>query len=217
MDFQVKDGQKFLFIGDSITDCGRRGESAPLGNGYVRIFKDMLLANFPERKVEFINKGIGGDTVFGLRQRWEDDVILCKPDWLSILIGINDVHRVMRKGLDWEKMDPAGYRALYDEVLKKTKEQLKCRIILIEPFYITVNKTDGWRGEVSRELRAYRKAVAELSKKYGTLMIKTQDIFDKQLKYRDSETFSPESVHLNQTGHTVMANALFNILKSDKS
>ncbi len=213
MDFSVKEGQKFLFIGDSITDCGRRGESAPLGNGYVRIFRDMLLASFPERNIEIINKGIGGDTIFGLRQRWEDDVIRYKPDWLSILIGINDVHRVMMKGIDWEKLDPAGYSALYEEVLVKTKEQINCRIILLEPFYVTVNKTDGWRKEVSEKLLPYRKAVAELSKKYNTLMIKTQDIFNNHLKYRDSETFSPECVHLNQTGHLIIANALFNILK----
>ncbi len=213
MDFQVKDGQKFVLIGDSITDCERRGESAPLGAGYVRIFRDMLVTNFPDRKVKLINKGIGGDTVVGLRQRWEDDVMYHKPDWLSILIGINDVHRFMIKGLDWEKLDAESYRACYDELLKKTKEKLSCGIILIEPFYITVNKTDGWRGEVSGRLSAYRKAVAELSKKYNTLMIKTQDIFDNHLKYRDSETFSPESVHLNQTGHLIIANALFNILK----
>ncbi|MBN1444568.1 MAG: SGNH/GDSL hydrolase family protein [Candidatus Omnitrophica bacterium] len=213
MDFQVKDGQKFLFIGDSITDCGRRVDAAPFGNGYVRIFRDLITANFPDRRIEFINKGIGGDTVVGLRQRWEDDVIYHKPDWLSILIGINDVHRFIMKGLDWEKLDAENYRACYDEILKKTKEKLSCGIILMEPFYITLNKTDYWRGEVTGRLAEYRKAVAELSKKYNTLMIKTQDIFNNHLKYRDSETFSPESVHLNQTGHLIIADALFNILK----
>jgi len=209
----LKDRQKILFIGDSITDCGRRGEFAPLGNGYVKLFRDLLIANYPERKIEIVNKGISGNTVLDLKDRWEDDVIYYKPDWLSILIGINDVHRVIRKADGWENFTVKNFTECYDGLLRETEEKLSCRIILIEPFYISVNKRKGLRGFVSKELTPYRKAVVDLSRKYNTLLVKLQDIFDRQLKYRDSETFCPEPVHPNQTGHLLIANAIFNILK----
>ncbi len=213
MDFMIKNGQKMVCIGDSITDCGRRGESAPLGIGYVKLFRDMVIANFPERNIQIINKGIGGNTILDLKWRWEDDVLYHKPDWLSILVGINDVHRVIRKGPFWEELDPAKFRGYYDEMLKEAKEKVGCKMVLIEPFFITVSKSDEFRVLVQKELKAYRKVVADLSRKYNTLLIKTQDIFDRQLQYRDSETFCAEPVHPNPTGHILIANALFNLLK----
>lgn len=213
MDFSIKKDQKMVCIGDSITDCGRRGELAPFGGGYVKLFRDMVIANFPERNIEIINKGIGGNTIIDLQQRWKDDVLYHKPDWLSILVGINDEHRVLRKGDMWENLTPGKFKEYYDEILEETKEKLSCRIVLLEPFYISVDKSDRWRGLVRKELVPYRKAVADLSRKYGTLLVKTQDIFDRQLKYSNSETFCGEPVHPNQTGHVVIASELFNVLK----
>jgi lysophospholipase L1-like esterase len=212
MDFLIKKNQKMVCIGDSITDCGRRGELAPLGGGYVKFFRDMLVANFPERKIDIINKGIGGNTILDLKRRWEDDVLYHKPDWLSILIGINDVHRVLSKGSMWEELDPAKFRMYYDELLKETKEKVHCKIVLLEPFYITVSETDEWRALVQKGLADYRRVVSDMSKKYNTLLIKTQDIFNQQLKYRESETFCNEPVHPNQTGHIIIASELFNLL-----
>ncbi|MCX8082409.1 MAG: SGNH/GDSL hydrolase family protein [bacterium] len=209
----IKDKQRILFIGDSITDCGRRGEFAPLGNGYVKFFNDILIAHYPERKIEIINKGISGNSVRDLQTRWEDDVIHNKPDWLSILIGINDINRALGKAVGWENFTIKDYIACYDNILKRTQEKLPCRIILLEPFYISVDKKEGWRGLVYKELALYRKAVADLSRKYNTILVKLQDMFDKQLKYRDSETFCPEPVHPNQTGHLLIANTIFNALK----
>jgi len=212
MDFKIKKGQKMVCIGDSITDCGRRGEFAPYGAGYVKFFRDMVVANFPERGIEIINKGIGGNTILDLQQRWKDDVIYHKPDWLSVLVGINDEHMFLRKGDMWENLAPEKFMGYYDEVLRETKEKLSCGIVLLEPFYITRDKSDRWRGLVQKELLPYRKAVADLSKKHKTLLVKTQDIYDRQLKYRDSETFCAEPVHPNPTGHILIANELFGIL-----
>jgi len=58
-DFPVLDGQLFLFQGDSITDAGRRGGAAPLGEGYASIFTQLMTAAYPDREVRYINKGIG--------------------------------------------------------------------------------------------------------------------------------------------------------------
>jgi len=92
----VKDGETIVFAGDSITDCGRRGEYAPLGNGYVHMFNCLILAKYPERRIRVVNVGIGGNTVLDLRNRWEDDVLSLEPDWVSVLIGINDLPHACR-------------------------------------------------------------------------------------------------------------------------
>ena len=88
----VESGQTILFIGDSITDCGRRGDAAPLGNGYVRFFSELVMAYYPERDIRYINTGIGGNRITNLKARWEEDALAHKPDWLSVKIGINDLH-----------------------------------------------------------------------------------------------------------------------------
>ena len=100
MAFWINDKETMLFIGDSITDCGRRAAEAPLGGGYVRSFTEIVTAQFPDQNIKYINKGIGGNRVTDLHNRWHDDVVYHKPDRLSIKIGINDLHSVLRKADD---------------------------------------------------------------------------------------------------------------------
>ena len=95
-DFWIEGGETMLFIGDSITDCGRRGADAPLGSGYVSLFAELATARHPERAIHYINKGIDGNKVSDLVERWREDVLFHEPDRLSIKIGINDLHSHLR-------------------------------------------------------------------------------------------------------------------------
>ena len=90
--FKIATGEKIVLIGDSITDCGRRIESPPLGRGYVSIAADLVTAKYPDRKIEWVNKGINGDIVQGLESRWTEDIVEEEPGWVSIAIGINNVY-----------------------------------------------------------------------------------------------------------------------------
>ncbi|MCX7705999.1 MAG: SGNH/GDSL hydrolase family protein [bacterium] len=214
MGFAINDGQKVVCIGDSITDCGRRTEFAPLGNGYVKFFNDLILARYPERKITIINKGISGNTIIDLENRWEDDVFYHKPDWLTILIGINDLHHVLRESPDWQECIPERFEKRYTELLLRTKKKLNCGIVLLEPFYISADGSDAWRNRVLKELQGYIAVVRKMAKNFNTKILKLQEIFQRQLKYRDSETFCPEPVHPNSTGHLVIATNLFDIFSS---
>src|ERR1019366_2799740 len=94
----IQPGSKLLFIGDSITDCTRarpvgEGLFNALGTGYVALVDALLGAAIPERQIRVVNMGTGGHTIRDLKSRWETDVLALKPDWLSIMIGINDVWR----------------------------------------------------------------------------------------------------------------------------
>jgi lysophospholipase L1-like esterase len=209
--FPVKSGQTFLLIGDSITDCGRRGAIAPYGDGYVSLFREMTIARFPDRDIRWINRGIGGNKVTDLRNRWDDDVVREQPDWLSIKIGINDLHSHLfkRDGA----VDPTLFRQKYKEILDRARAATKARIVLIEPFYLSTDREgDSDRTRVLKLLPEYIAVVKDMVKAYKTLHVPTQEIFEAQMKHRSPNDFAPEPVHPYRIGHLIIANALFDVV-----
>jgi len=209
---KLKSGQTLLFVGDSITDCGRRAEHAPLGQGYVMLVRQYLTLRYPDRKINIINKGIGGNTVVDLRQRWQDDVLRHKPDFLSIKVGINDLSRTMRNNP--EAVPPTLYRQAYEAILQRTRKALPdCRLLLIDPFYIsTENSPDSFRTSVLKLIPEYLDVVEKLSRQFDTLHVRTHKLFAGLLKHHDPDTFCPEPVHPNLTGHMVIADAVYEAL-----
>jgi lysophospholipase L1-like esterase len=207
----IENGQKILFIGDSITDCGRRDVATPLGNGYVYLFSELVTAYYPERKIEYVNTGIGGNRITDLKGRWMEDAMDHKPDWLSIKIGINDLHSYL--GGDPNGVSPELFAELYDYLLGEIKKILNCKILLIDPFYISTNTSEqSFESKVLAILPKYIDTVHKMSEKYGTKLIKTHDVYQNHLKYRDTSTFCPEPVHPNFFGHLVIATEVLKVL-----
>lgn len=206
--FPVKSGQLFLLIGDSITDCGRRGDRAPYGDGYMSLFRDLVISRHPERDIRWLNRGIGGNRVTNLYDRWDDDVIREKPDWLSIKIGINDLHSYLLNRPD--PVSPELFREKYREILQRAKKATKARIVLIDPFYLSTDERgDSPRARVLALLPKYLAVVRAMAKEFNTLHVQTQKYFEKQMKYRSPNDFAPEPVHPYRNGHMVIANALY--------
>lgn len=211
MAFAVQSGEKFLFVGDSITDCGRRGAEAPFGNGYVKLFIDTVTARHPDRDIHFINKGISGNKVTDLQDRWEDDVLRHKPDWLSIKIGINDLHSHLRQANP--SVGPDRFKAVYTQLLERTREALDCQLLLIDPFYISIDTSgQSFRSQVLELIPEYIETVHELAQRFDARLVRTHDIFAQQLRYREADRFCPEPVHPNLSGHMVIANAVYEAL-----
>jgi len=209
--FWIEGGQTMLFIGDSITDCGRRGAEMPLGSGYVRLFTELATARFPDRNIAYINKGIGGNRITDLKERWRDDVLFHKPDRLSIKIGINDLHSHLRNPQDG--VSPEHFASVYDEVLGCTRDELNCPLLLITPFYISTDCSGStFRSQVLSLLPRYIETVEAMAAKYDARLVNLHDIYQEHLQYRDADTFCPEPVHPNHTGHIVIAEALMQAL-----
>lgn len=209
MKTRIKNNDTILFIGDSITDCGRRDVASPLGNGYVKLFSDLLKMREPEKDVSIINKGISGNTVRDLKHRWSDDVLRHEFDWLSIKIGINDLHTWV--GAPDQGVSPTIFAEDYREILERTKSQRpKARIILVDPFYISTDKSPhSMRARILKDLDQYLSVVQGMSREFGTLRVRTHEAFQKLLKYHEPDLFCPEPVHPYTNGHLVIAESIY--------
>ncbi len=127
-----KEGQRIVFIGDSITDCGREDDPEGIGSGYVRIVNDYLSLMLPDVTLRVENRGVSGETILDLKARWQEDVVALKPDWLSVSIGIND---------EWKQVGPERYRDTYRELLRETIGQCGSSLVLMETTIISEIRT----------------------------------------------------------------------------
>ena len=163
--FKVRSGETFLFIGDSITDCGRRDEFAPLGNGYVRQVVDLVTARYPERDIRFINTGVGGNNVLDLQARWAEDVLRHSPGWLSVKIGINDIHQTQRGG---NNIPPPVFEEAYRDILTRAREHCDPKMMLIDPFYISTDRSGAsFESTILAGLAEYIAVVHRLAEEFG--------------------------------------------------
>ena len=210
-DLCFQDGQKVLFIGDSITDCGRRDYAAPLGDGYVSLLHDPIIGEWPDRTLTWINKGIGGNTIADLQARWDEDVIREAPDWLSVKIGINDLHTYLAD--QQHGVSPARFRAAYEEILARATTELTPQLLLLTPFYISTGRS-GRSGEsqVLALLPEYLAVVEDMARRFPARLVRLQPMFARQLQFRPADTFCPEPVHPNRTGHLLIAQEVLRAL-----
>lgn len=216
MKTHLSSGETILFIGDSITDCQRRDPlHAPLGCGYVRLFHDALVAREPEKSIYVLNRGIGGNTVLDLRNRWHDDVLIHNPDWLSVKIGINDIHRHVAKKLEGEDwLSPTEFHRIFRELLTLTAKQLpKTKFLLVSPFYLSADATpESSRATIAKLLPEYIATIESLRDEFQTLFVPLQSHFKDHLTRRHPDFFCQEPVHPNQTGHQIIAESIFQAL-----
>ena len=210
-----KNGETLLFIGDSITDCGRMDDRfKPLGCGYVNMFNDMLLTREPKKNIRIINRGVGGNTSEDLRSRWVDDVIAHRPDWLVIKIGINDINRFL-SNQGPVLISPELFESIYTHLMELSKRSLpSCRIVLIDPFYGSSDTTPGsYRAKVAALLPRYCEVVARIASIHLARHLKLHDIFQAKLAIQPAGIYFPlEPVHPASAGHFLIAESLYNEL-----
>ena len=190
-------GQKIVFIGDSITDCGRR--ELELGIGYVRIISSLLSARYPELGLEFVNMGIGGNTVSDLADRWESDVIGQQPDWLSVSIGINDVWRQVGEREEGVVIDE--FEETYRKLLTRTREATQSRFILMETTVLSETIED----EGNELLKAYNECIRNLAKEFDAVLVPQNSEWHKALAANPEVRWTTDGVHPLPNGHGLMA------------
>lgn len=210
----LEPNSKLLMIGDSITDTGRarpvgEGRGDALGNGYVMMLDAILGAVHPELGARVINMGISGNTVRDLKARWQTDVFDLEPDYVSMMIGANDVWRQFDSPLRPEthvRLDE--YERTYDELVAATLPRVK-GMILITPFYLEPNREDAMRAMMDE----YGAATRDIARRHGTLIVDSQAAFDELLDVVYPAAISWDRVHLNHVGAMVLARAIAQALE----
>lgn len=204
-----------LFQGDSITDAGRKRDknepnnSAALGSGYALMAASGLLRKNAEKNLKIYNKGISGNKVFQLADRWDNDCFAIKPDVLSILVGVNDYWHTLNGNY---KGTVQTYRDDYNKLLDRTRQQLPdVQLIIGEPFAVKgVSAVDDkWYPAFDE----YRVAAKEIADKHQAIFIPYQAIFDKALQSAPGAYWTGDGVHPSVAGAQLMAEAWLQCIK----
>lgn len=196
----IEDNSLVLFQGDSVTDAGRsRINDSELGRGYPNMISAFFSAMYPEKKVKFINRGISGNRVRNLQSRWKEDCLDLKPDWVSILIGINDCWR------RYDSNDPTSvedYEKDYRDILTKTVDETGARLILCEPFVLPVPEDrKNWREDLDPKIQVVRKLALE----FDAILIPYDGIYAAACAKREPAFWAADGVHPTYAGHALMS------------
>jgi lysophospholipase L1-like esterase len=203
----LKPGITLLFQGDSITDAGRSREGADkpnsqpaLGNGYAWLAASQLLVDRPNDGIKIFNRGISGNKVPNLDERWQADCIDLQPNVLSILIGVNDIWRTFDRG---EKGTAEIYEEGYHSLVKKTKSALpETTLVICEPFVLRCGAvTDAWFPKFD----GYRTAAKRVAEQAGAIFVPFQTMFDEASKIAPPERWAGDGVHPSADGAALMA------------
>ncbi len=203
----IAESSTVLFQGDSITDAGRdRQNPNHLGYGYVSMIAHFLDALYPERRLRYLNRGISGNRVKDLVARWDSDCVQLRPDWVSILIGINDTWR------RYDSNDPTSTEAFaegYRTLLQRTREKTQARLILMEPFVLhTSPDRQAWREDLDPKIRV----VQALAKEFDAILVPLDRLFREASTKREPAFWAPDGVHPSPAGNALIAQAWLRVV-----
>lgn len=197
-----------LFQGDSITDCGRSRENfAYVGDGYPLLIKAQLGFENPE-EYEFQNRGISGNRIVDVYARIKADIINLKPDYMSILIGVNDVWHEFggHNGVDAEK-----FEKIYCMLIEEIREALPdIKIMILEPFCLRAAATENTEDEPDKwnifnfEVKKRAEKAKAIAERYNLKFIPLQDKFNKAAETTENTYWLRDGVHPTPMGHELI-------------
>ena len=219
-----------LFQGDSITDCSRYRKATDekpngrafwsdgrlfkkitaMGEGYPKLVSEALTAKAPG-VYKFYNRGVSGDRIPDVYARIVKDIIKLNPDYMSLLVGVNDV---------WRNYDSEGtgtgasrFEKVYNILIEELKEELpELKMIIMGPFLLHGSAGDSRPDEPDRFERfsadvAEMSAIAKkLADKHGLKFIDLQAMFDEAVKTTPASELTGDGVHPTLKGHELIKN-----------
>ena len=191
---------RILFQGDSITDAGRnRADKYDLGEGYPFYAAALIKEKYPDKKFEFINKGVSGDRAELLLARWQEDAINIQPDVISILIGVNDTWHNSAPQTNWMKHEYFEY--CYRTILEDVKKNTNAKIIMIEQFLLYTDDKAYFRTDLAPKIEITRK----LAREYADAYIPMDGLFAKASVDKEPTFWAEDGVHPTKAGAQLMA------------
>lgn len=209
----LKKEDLILFIGDSVTDAGRkRSDLHDLGKGYPKMVAEILTQRYPELNLKVLNKGISGNKMINLERRWQEDCLDFHPDVVSILIGINDTWHNIGKASFGNKHYLRRFERKYRKLLMQVKEKTDAQIVILEPFVLSdpVDRLE-WRVDLDPRIQVIRKLAAE----FATDFIPLDGILNAEgMKRGYSYLTGTDGVHPTQAGHKRIAKEWVNCVEN---
>ena len=204
--------KRILFQGDSITDCGRSREVlTDVGNGYPYLVRAHYGLDKPGQ-FEIVNRGISGNRSVDVYARIKADIINLKPDYMSILMGVNDVWHELgwQNGVATPKFEKI-YTMLIEEVLEALPN---IKLMILEPYALPGAATEGVLEDGRDKYTVFRKdtedkaaACRRVAEKFNIPFVPLQAKLDEMQKAYGTESVSGDGVHPNVTGHLLIARA----------
>lgn len=198
---QVQKPKKVIFFGDSITQAGVKP------GGYISIMQDRIKQGTAPN-FELIGAGIGGNKVYDLYLRLQEDVLDKKPDIVVVYIGVNDV---WHKQSSQTGTDPDKFNAFYAAIIKKL-QSAGIKVILCTPAVIG-ERTD-FTNSLDGDLNRYSEMIRKLASEYGCGLVDIRKAFlaynlANNPQNKESGILTFDRVHLNQAGNQLLADLMF--------
>lgn len=203
----VQKKKKIIFFGDSITEAGVKP------TGYITRVGQLAAEDGIAAQYDFIGSGIGGNKVYDLYLRLEDDVLSKKPDIVVIYIGVNDVWHKRSYGTG---TDANKFEGFYNGLIKKIQAQ-GAKVILATPAVIG-ERTD-FSNELDGDLNLYSNLIRNIAKKNSLPLVDLRVAFlDYNKSYnkenKESGILTTDRVHLNDRGNQFVAEEMWKAIKS---
>lgn len=195
---------RLVFVGDSITDAHRRSDPRRLGNGYVNLLAEELARR--DDAVDIVNRGVSGDVVRQVRDRWHEDALRLDPSVLTVYIGVNDTVCTWFRGFP---TPPAEFEADLDAMIAAAVRHGIPHIILVEPFLLTdVPHAGAWKaGEpfARADLDSKRPIIRAVAERHGAAFVDLQSAMDAAAEERGAALIAQDGVHPSGIGDRVIA------------
>lgn len=211
----LKTGAVIIFQGDSITDAGRErmkqqsNLAGSFGAGYAFLAATRLLNENPEKDFSIFNRGISGNKVYQLAERWQRDCFDLNPAVLSILIGVNDF---------WHKLDGKydgtveKYEQDYKQLLTLTRKMIpEIRLVIGEPFAVT--GTSAVNEKWFPDFDGYRAVAKKLADEFDADFIPYHTIFNEAVLRAPAKYWTSDGIHPSMAGCALMAEAWLKAVK----
>lgn len=203
---QVKK-KKIIFFGDSITQMGVQP------GGYIQQLGELAKKHKREADFDLIGKGIGGNKVYDLYLRLEDDVLNLSPDVVFIYIGINDIWHKQGSGTG---TDIDKYELFYQTLIRKMKAK-NIQVVLCTPTVIGERYDNT--NEQDKELNQYSDVIRRLATDNGLQLVDLRNSFLTYLKKHNTanlekDILTTDRVHLNATGNGLVADEMWKVISA---
>lgn len=204
----IKKGDTLLFIGDSITDVGRkRYDEMDLGEGFPKLIAKRLEAEYPDYNLTILNRGISGDRVHDLKMRWQDDCLALQPDVVTILVGINDVFFTVDKHSTPTEQELKTFESNYRYLLDTIQTETEAQIVLMEPFVLPYPADRmHWRDHLDPRIQIVRR----LAHEYDAWLVPLDGLLNAKGIVDGFATYTgDDGIHPTALGHQAIADAWF--------